>query len=129
LNSDSISYGITRSDGTFTFSRSGTYIVGYSIQWHNTNTSIVETNVFTKKNNQIVPESSSYASVPNSHGGVPGEAITAVTYIQRFVANDTLQFWWHSNNADCTIHTIASQASNPEMPRSPGVIVTISQIS
>lgn len=128
VNTTGLAYAIDRTDGTFTFTRAGTYSVTFSVQWLNTSTSIVETNLFVKKNSQYVFDSSSYTSVPNSHGGVAGQTITTVNFIMQFVSNDTLQFWWHSDNSACTIHTIAATTS-PEMPRSPGVIITIAQVS
>lgn len=128
VNTTSISYQISRSDGTFTFLRSGTYLVSMSIQFQNPATSIVETNIFVKKNNQAVTASSSYSSVPSSHGGIPGRLITMVSFVMQAVTYDTLEFWWHSDNANCKIYTIPS-STNPDSPESPGAIITITQVS
>lgn len=128
VNTLDLGYAITRSDGTFTFTRSGTYLVSMSIQFQNSATSIVETNIFVKKNNQAVSNSSSYSSVPSSHGGIPGRLITMVSFVMQFVTNDTLEFWWHADNVNCKIKTIAA-STNPDSPVSPGVIITITQVS
>lgn len=129
FSNQDINYDFGFANNTFTFLRSGTFMLQYSAQLRNSATSIQDVNIFLKKNNQVLPESSTYVSIPNSHGGSPGDAVSSVTYVQRFTANDTLQFWWYSTSTSCQLATIAAQASGPEMPRSPSIIVTIAQIS
>lgn len=128
VNSTSLAYKISRSDGTFTFQQAGTYSISLSVQYENSATSIVESAIYLRKNNQVVDYSSSYSSVPNSHGGIPGRLITTVPFVMQFVPNDTLEFWWHADNINCKIHTIAASTS-PSAPVAPGVIITIVQVS
>jgi len=128
VNQTDVAHLISNNNGVFTFERSGTYLVTFSIQWDNSSNQIVETNVFLKKNNQILPNTSSYTSVTSSHGGINGKTIMAAQFVLRFIANDTLAFYWQSNDSAAIIETVAA-TTTPEMPLSPGIIVTIGQIA
>lgn len=121
-------YGITHADGTFTFAHRGTYLISFSIQWQNTSTSDIDTNVFAKKNGQVFANSNSRTTVPSKHGQTPGSAITAVSFLIFFDVNDTFELWWQSDNVAVTLHTVASQ-TNPEMPAAPSIITTIVEVS
>lgn len=121
-------YLISYADGLFTFQQSGLYSITFSLQWQNTNSQDLNANVFLKKNNQVVPDSSSYVSVPSKHGSVNGSALTTVNFVQRYAANDTLSLWWHSEGAGCSLIAVPATVT-PEMPVSPSVVITIVQVA
>lgn len=121
-------YGITNNEGVFTFSKSGTYSVTFSVQWQNAQTSEVDANIFLKKNGQTVADSNSRVTLPKRHGQNPGAVITTVNFIMQFVANDTMNLSWQVGNVGCTIQSF-SAVESPEIPVAPGVITTIMQVS
>lgn len=129
FNNTYLNYDFSFNGSTVTFLRDGTFNIQYSAQWENASSQIQDTNLFTKVNGQIAPETSTYCSVPNKHGAVNGNAVTAVNYIGQFHKNDTLEFWWYSTSTDVKLHTIPERTTTPVMPRSPAIIVTIAQIS
>jgi hypothetical protein len=121
-------YLINFQGDTFTFLQKGLYSIIFSIQWQNASSNFVGTNVFLKKNNQVVPNTSSYTSVPGKHGQTNGGAITAVNFLERYDVNDTLSLWWQTGNSQCSVNAVPAVTS-PEMPLSPSVIITIVQVA
>jgi hypothetical protein len=121
-------YLINFQGDTFTFLQKGLYSIIFSVQWQNASSNFVGTNVFLKKNNQVVPNTSSYTSVPAKHGQTNGAIVTAVNFLERYDVNDTLSLWWQTNSAQCTVNAIPASTS-PEMPLSPSVIITIVQVA
>jgi hypothetical protein len=121
-------YLINFQGDTFTFLQKGLYSIIFSVQWQNASSNFVSTNVFLKKNNQVVPNTSSYTSVPAKHGQTNGAIVTAVNFLERYDVNDTLSLWWQTNSAQCTINAVPATTS-PVMPLSPSVIITIVQVA
>jgi hypothetical protein len=112
------------------FANDGIYNMTFSIQFVNTNVSIHDVNVFFKKNGNIVPNSNSVLSIPNSHGGSDGHTILCVNFMFEMLAGETLGLWWNVDNIAVSIQTIPL---NPIplagfTPASPSVIWTIQQI-
>lgn len=127
INTTDVAYLISNDAGTITFDRSGTYSITFSVQFLNSSQSIVDTNIFAKKNNQPLSWSNSITSVPNRHGQINGAIITTVNFVLQFTAGDTFQLWWQANSSEATLHSSAAQTS-PEIPGTPGVILTIVQV-
>lgn len=121
-------YAITNTNGTFTFLRRGTYLISTSVQFQNTSTSEIDTNIFAKKNGQVFPATNSRTTVPSKHGQTPGAIITAVSFLMFFNVNETFELWWQSGGSDCTIESYSSGVS-PEIPSTPSIITTIVQVA
>lgn len=121
-------YALTNNNGTFTFERRGTYLINFSVQFENTSTADVDTNIFAKKNGQVFSNTNSRTTVPSKHGQTSGSAITAVSFLMFFDVNDTFELWWQSDNSATKISKYAAIAS-PEIPVTPSIITTIVQVS
>jgi len=110
-----------------TFSQLGVYNVCTSIQFQNTDTQIHDATVWFRKNGVDVTNSASYVSVPNSHGGTPGNLIFYVDLPQKLSTGDYMEIVWSATSTQVTLSNIAA-ASSPTRPNSPSVLVTVHQI-
>lgn len=106
------------------FAEAGVYNIQYSIQWENSKTDFVNTNVWLTKNGSGYPDSNTMVTVDAKHSGVNGFATTAANYVINVNANDYVELYWSTEDVLAIISTIA--ASGPA-PQSPGIIVTVTQ--
>lgn len=110
-----------------TFSQLGVYNVCTSIQFTNTDTQIHDATVWFRTNGVDVPNSASKVSVPNSHGGTPGNLIFYVDLPQKLSTGDYVEIVWSATNTAVSLTTIPAGTS-PVCPVSPSVLVTVHQI-
>lgn len=115
------------SGSRITFAQLGVYNVCTSIQFQNTDTQIHDATVWFRRNGVDVTNSASYVSVPNSHGGTPGNLIFYVDLPQKLSTNDYMEIVWSATSTQVTLSNIAA-ASSPTRPSSPSVLVTVHQI-
>ena len=111
-----------------TFSQLGVYNICTSIQFQNTDTQIHDATVWFRKNGVDVANSASWVSVPNSHGGTPGNLIFYVDLPQKLQTGDYMQIVWKANSTQVTLATLPSSPSGPAYPAAPSVLVTVHQI-
>lgn len=111
-----------------TFSQLGVYNVCTSIQFTNTDTQIHDATIWFRKNGTDIPNSASWVSVPNSHGGTPGNLIFYVDLPQKLVSGDYVQIVWKANSTQVTLATLPASGSGPAYPAAPSVLVTVHQI-
>lgn len=110
------------------FEHDGVYNIQYSAQWSNSDVNKeYDTNVWIKVNGNDVPDSSTYSTVGQKHSGRNGTLVTAVNYVLTFNSGDTLEFYWWAEDTSVVLGTIPG-ATNPVMPESPGIIMTVTQV-
>ena len=71
-----------------------------------------------------VAETNSWIVAPVKHAGRNGQIIISLNLFYTFAANDYFELVWLTVNGTTAIETIA--ASGTTYPRSPGVILTVS---
>lgn len=115
------------------FTNAGVYNVQFSAQFTNSGNSPQEVTIWLRKNDNSsvndLPDTSGVVTVPASHAGVAGSAITSWNYYVNLAAGDFLQFLWNTNVAnDITLATVAASLVPPVHPRIPALIVTANRI-
>lgn len=115
-----------------TFDYEGIYNLQYSIQWLNTDSQAHDTVVWIEYNGSPFPDSSTYASIPSKHGSVNGTLVTAINFVGKAFVGDYVQLYWAGNSTSLSMHTIEAGVitSLPTtVPRSPSVILTVTQVA
>jgi len=110
-----------------TFLQLGVYNVCTSIQFTNSNTQIHDATIWFRKNGTDIANSASKVSIPNSHGGTPGNLIFYVDLPGKYATGDYVQLYWSATSTQVSLTTIAAGTS-PVTPVSPSVLVTVHQI-
>ena len=120
--------GVTVEGGNrITFANKAIYNVACSIQVQNTDTVIQDATFWYRKNGSDIANSGSKISVPNQHGGNPGEMIFYVDLIVQANAGDYVQLVWCATSTQVSLPNIAAAAS-PTRPACPSVIVSVVQV-
>jgi hypothetical protein len=109
------------------FANAGTYNIQFSVQLVNTDSSIHNANIWLRLNGTDVPYSNGQVTVPNTHGGIPGQLIQSWNYVITLAANDYIQFYWQAESTAVSIETVAA-GTTPVTPVSPSIIVTATQV-
>jgi hypothetical protein len=110
-----------------TFSQLGVFNVCTSIQFTNTATQIHDATIWFRKNGTDIANTASKVSIPNSHGGTPGNLIFYVDLPGKYATGDYVQLYWSATSTQVSLTTIAAGTS-PVTPVSPSVLVTVHQI-
>lgn len=125
--------GITLVDNSkITFEYEGTYNLQYSVQWTNIDTKNHHSVVWIGYNGAPYPDSATYTSVPSSHGGSAGTAVTSINFVGKAFAGDYVQLYWAVNSPVVTYTNITPGfiAKMPTtVPEAPSIIVTVDQIA
>jgi len=124
-----VSYGVAV-DAGLTNSKIGVTQAGvYNFQWSgqfkNTDTQIHDVDIWIAKNGTYVTGSNGTVSVPNSHGGTPGNVLPGWNYYLTLSAGDYIQLYWAVSN---TAVTLAFQAANAVHPSTASIICTMSKV-
>jgi hypothetical protein len=118
------------SSNRITVAHAGVYNIQYSIQFQNigTGNKNYNTDVWFRLNGVDIPDSNSVYWIASKNSTVNGEMIAAVNYVLTLNAGDYIQILWAVSDVDISIVTLPA-ASSPTVPRTPGVIVTVTPIS
>jgi hypothetical protein len=128
-NTSAGTYGVSvASNSRVTFTYAGTYNIQYSFQFTNPTSSIVNVNVWLRKNGTDVPDSNSQYAVLAKHGSIDGQLIAAINYIEDINANDYYELIWQTENTSVFIEYIAP-GTTPTSPATPSAIVTAMQVT
>jgi hypothetical protein len=111
----------------------GIYNLAFSIQFNTTDNSSSDAYVWLRQNGVDVANTSSDVSVQRPNGGGTGKAILALNYfVKTTTPNEYCQLYWWTNDASyVTLQTIGAQSassSNPSIPASPAVILTMNMV-
>jgi hypothetical protein len=118
------------SSNRITVAHAGVYNIQYSIQFENIGTGNKNYNVdvWFRLNGVDIPDSNSTYWIPSKNSTVNGELIAAVNYVLSLNAGNYIQLMWAVSDADILIATLPA-TSSPTVPRTPGVIVTVTPVT
>lgn len=113
------------------FDYTGVYNLQFSVQWLNQGTQVKDSVIWINYNGSPYAYSSTYTSIPETHGGVHGTTVTSANIIGETTAGGYIQLMWASDSALVSISTIlpADSGINAGEPTSPGIIVTVTQVA
>ena len=121
--------GVSLSGNKIVFNNFGVYEIIFSIQYKNTDASQHDIYVWFRKNGIDVPDSSSVFTIPaRKSAGIPAQLIAVTPFIATLAANDFIEIYWHCNTTAVTVETFTTH-SNPTIPDTPGVIITVKQVT
>jgi hypothetical protein len=121
--------GVSLSANTIVFNNTGTYEIIFSIQYKNTSASQEDIYIWFRKNGVDIPDSSSVFTIPaRKSAGIPAQLIAVTPFIATLAANDFIEIFWHCNTTAVTVETFTTHA-NPTIPDTPGVIITVKQVT
>jgi hypothetical protein len=113
------SQGITYSGSQITVSRTGLYNIQFSTQIDN-GSGAADVAIWLKKNGSNIADTSTILTVPSNH-----KDVLALNLWDNATAGDYYELTYQSNSSSTSFATIAASGN---IPRSPGIIVTINQI-
>jgi hypothetical protein len=118
------------SSNRITVAHAGVYNIQYSIQFQNigTGNKNYNTDVWFRLNGVDIPDSNSIYWIASKNSTINGEMIAAVNYVLSLNAGDYIQILWAVSDIDISIVTLPA-TSSPTVPRTPGVIVTVTPIT
>jgi hypothetical protein len=118
------------SGNQITVAHAGVYNIQYSIQFENIGTGNKNYNVdvWFRLNGVDIPDSNSTYWIPSKNSTINGELIAAVNYVLTLNAGDYIQLMWAVSDVDILIATLPA-TSSPTVPRTPGVIVTVTPVT
>jgi collagen type VII alpha len=127
LNSyDAANNGVTvASSSQVTFGYQGVYSITFSVQLTNRSTALGTTQFFLKKNGTILADTNSHYDVPDKQGSSFSSEILTVNFVLPLLANDYLQLFWQTTNANVSLETLPATAG---YPRTPSIILTATQV-
>jgi len=119
------SNGIDIDNNDIVFKYPGTYTIAYSLQLENTSTDQQDVNIWMRVNGINLDDSNSRFTVPpRKTSSIYGKLIAVTPITKTFQANDRATLMWHCDSTSVSIKTISAQ-TNPTLPRTPGVIVSV----
>lgn len=130
---DPLSNGVSMVGGNkMTFALSGVYSITFSIQWANSSATAYDSQVWLRKNGLTsafdVADSNSRFTVTSKHGATHGHIIGTVNFVLSLTAGDYIALAWSAEDVAVTIETTAASAGPPQVPRTPGIILTATQV-
>ena len=127
LNSyDAANNGVTvASSSQVTFGYQGVYSITFSVQLTNSSTALGTTQFFLKKNGAILADTNSHYDVPDKQGSSFSSEILTVNFVLSLSANDYIQLFWQTTNANVSLETLPATGA---YPRTPSVILTATQV-
>lgn len=132
-SSDPLSKGVSVVGGNkITFAYTGVYSITFSIQWANSSAQLYDAQVWLRKNGLTsafdLPDSNSRFSITGKHGLVSGHVIGTVNFVLSLTAGDYIVLAWTAEDTSVTVETVPASAGPPTVPRTPGIILTATQV-
>ena len=121
--------GVSLSSNKIVFNNIGTYEIIFSIQYKNTSSAQENIYIWFRKNGVDIPDSSSVFTISQrKSGSIPSHLIAVTPFIATLAASDFIEIYWHCGNTAVTVETFTTH-SNPTIPDTPGVIITVKQVT
>jgi len=121
--------GVSIDNNRIVFNYNGVYELIYSIQYKNTSNAQQDIYIWLKQNGNDIPNSSSVFTIPaHKNASIPAQIIAVSPFMSTLTAGDFIELYWHCNNTAVTIETFTTH-TNPTIPDTPGVIVTVKQVT
>jgi hypothetical protein len=119
------SYGVSLNSSNIVFAHTGVYEITFSIQFDNSNNVRQRINVWFEQNGVTVDDSNSQFQIENNTAGIEGRMIAVTPFITSVSSGDRLAIKWNATNTGIHIATLPPAG---DIPRTPGVIVTVKQL-
>lgn len=121
--------GVSIDNNRIIFNYNGVYELIYSIQYKNTSNAQQDIYIWLKQNGVDIPNSSSVFTIPaHKNASIPAQLIAVSPFMSTLTAGNFIELYWHCNNTAVTVETFTTHA-NPTIPDTPGVIVTVKQVT
>lgn len=121
--------GVSIDNNRIVFNYNGVYELIYSIQYKNTSNAQQDIYIWLKQNGVDIPNSSSVFTIPaHKNASIPAQLIAVSPFMSTLTAGNFIELYWHCNNTAVTVETFTTHA-NPTIPDTPGVIVTVKQVT
>ena len=121
--------GVSIDTNRIVFNYNGVYELIYSIQYKNTSNAQQDIYIWLKQNGVDIPNSSSVFTIPaHKNASIPAQLIAVSPFMSTLTAGDFIELYWHCNDTSVTVETFTTHA-NPTIPDTPGVIVTVKQVT
>lgn len=122
------SNGVTISNTSrINFTTAGLYNIQWSGQFQNANSNVKDITVWLKVNGLNVVGSAGFASIPMSHGSIPGHSIVGWNYLLQFTAGQYMEIAWSAEHVDISLESYPAQ-TGPVRPTTAALIFTAQQI-
>jgi hypothetical protein len=118
-NSTVDSQGVTYSGSQITVSRTGLYNIQFSTQIDN-GSGAADVAIWLKKNGSNIADTATVLTVPSNH-----KDVLALNLWDNATAGDYYELTYQSDSSNTSFATIAASGN---IPRSPGIIVTVNQV-
>jgi hypothetical protein len=107
----------------------GVYNVQFSVQLTNDDTRAHDYAIWLRIDGVDVPWTSSVATVPSKHGGIPGYYVLAANFFVQMQAGEYLEFWWAANDLAVTMNALPPITTPFVNPGAPSVVATVAFVS
>jgi hypothetical protein len=126
LNTTDVSMGVSVVSGSFIkVANTGIYNLQFSAQLEQTSNNAAEVSIWLRKDGTNIPNSNTEVTIEKISGG--GKMVAAWNYMVQLNANQYVELMWCSTRSDTQLHYHGTQ-STPNRPKTPSVIVTMTQI-
>ena len=127
LNTVDYANGVSvASNSRITVADAGIWNLQWSGQFQNTDSQLHDVRVWLKINGTVVTGSTGFISVPNSHGGINGNALVGWNYFVSLNATDYVELWWETDN---TAISIQAYPASGNYPSTASLIATMTFVS
>jgi hypothetical protein len=128
LNTTDFTNGVTISSSKITVANAGIYNLQFSTQFQNIDNQLQDISIWLKQNGVDIPGSTGYISIPAKAGAIEAHEIIGWNYYVSMAANDYIQIYWSTTDADVTIQAYPTLTS-PTRPSTQSVVATLSFVS
>jgi hypothetical protein len=129
LNTTDFSNDVSISSSKITVANAGIYNLQFSVQLENTNNAPQDVYIWLKQNGTDITGSTGVVGMPaRKTPADPFHAIYGWNYFVNMAANDYIEIYWSTTNADVSIQYYAASGT-PTKPATQSVVATLSFVS
>jgi len=128
LNTTDFSNGVTIDTSKITVATAGIYNLQFSTQFQNIDNQLQDISIWLKQNGVDIPGSTGFISIPAKAGAIEAHEIIGWNYYVSMAANDYIQIYWSTTDADVTIQHYPA-GTGPVRPSTQSVVVTMTFVS
>ena len=129
LNTTDFSNGVSISSSKITVANAGIYNLQFSVQLENTNVAPQDVFIWLKQNGTDITGSTGKVGIPaRKTPADPFHGIYGWNYFVNMAANDYIEIYWSTTNANVSIQYYAASGT-PTKPATQSVVATLSFVS
>ena len=129
LNTTDFSNGVSINTSKITVEYAGIYNLQFSVQLQNLDNAPQDVFIWLKQNGTDITGSTGLVGLPaRKSAGVPFHDIKGWNYFLSLNANDYVQIYWSTTDADVTIQTYPASGT-PTKPSTASIVATLSFVS